>query len=157
MTKNANFEALTRQSPGNRGALTAAGESTYTIPQGVSTGLAAGRLAWNTPQGGAIVTDATLLAFWQRVQGRTLAQILAESAGDEHAQQSARAALACLCQAGLLTRQPDLKPPAPQRPPQPAHRGPLVSIILVGHNSRSWLETCLASLASQTYAPIEII
>ena len=137
--------------------MTAAGERTYTISQGVSTGLAAGRLAWNTPQGGAIVTDATLLAFWQRVQGRTLSQILAESAGDEHAQQSARAALACLCQAGLLTRQPDLKPPAPQRPPQPAHRGPLVSIILVGHNSRSWLETCLASLASQTYAPIEII
>ena len=137
--------------------MTAAGESTYAIPQGVSTGLAAGRLAWNTPQGGAIVTDATLLAFWQRAQGRTLAQILADSAGDEHAQQTARAALACLCQAGMLTRQPDLKPPAPQPAPQPAHSCPLVSVILVGHNSRSWLETCLASLAGQTYAPLEII
>jgi GT2 family glycosyltransferase len=94
-----------------------------------------------------------MLSLWQRAQGKTLKQILADSPGDEKVQQTVRAGLACLCQAGLLIRQPG--PPPASAPP--ALSGPLVSVIIVGHNSRTWLETCLASLAAQTYSPTEIV
>ena len=35
--------------------------------------------------------------------------------------------------------------------------GPLVSIIIVVHNSREWLPDCLESISQQTYDPIELV
>ena len=140
-----------------------AAEIRYCLPPGVSAGKVERRTALLTAQNGAVLVDQPMLHLWQRAQDKTLAQILAESPGDEQKHQTVRAAVACLCQAGLLTRQPD----SPQPAPPPAQRqnaaglfspaGPLVSAVIVGHNSRTWLETCLASLVAQTYSPLEII
>lgn len=64
-----------------------------------------------------------------------------------------RAALACLCQAGLLIRHP-----AEDAGPIVASTGgPLVSVIIVAYNSRAWLADCLASLEEQNYPAREII
>lgn len=128
-------------------------EIRYALPPGVSAGRQAGRSVLYTAQNGAIWVDQPMLALWQGAAGKTLAQMLGESAVGEREGATMRAALACLCQAGLLTRLPGLPPPSPP----PAQSGPLVSAVIVGHNSRAWLETCLAALAAQTYAPVEII
>ncbi len=66
---------------------------------------------------------------------------------------SITAALECLTRAGFLDI-PQAPSPAAENPPT---NGPLVSAILVGFNSRHWLENSLPTLVRQTYAPVEII
>jgi GT2 family glycosyltransferase len=133
--------------------LKATTEISYFIPQGVIAGKIKGRPTLHTRQNGVILVDQPVVSLWQRAEGETLAQILADSSGNDQEQQTIRAALACLCQAGLLCRLQD----TPISPPPARCNGPLVSVIIVGHNSRSWLDACLSSLNDQSYTPLEII
>ena len=64
-----------------------------------------------------------------------------------------RAGLACLAEAGLLTRSGE----ASRSEDYPHMTGQLVSAVIVNYNSLEWLSQCISSLSSQTYAPLEII
>jgi GT2 family glycosyltransferase len=127
---------------------------TYRAPDQVEKSVIDGRPVLSTPQGGKIAIDATLLSLWEFAPGRSLEEILAGFQAKYASQQTVRAALACLCQAGLLMRTGDT--PLSQISSEPVS-GPQVAAIIVGYNSRDWLAECLPSLQAQTYAPIETI
>jgi GT2 family glycosyltransferase/glycosyltransferase involved in cell wall biosynthesis len=126
----------------------------YRAPTRTQKSTIDGRPVLSTVQGGKIAIDATLLSLWEYAAGRTLDEILASFQAEYATQQTIRAALACLCQAGLLERE-GVSASAPALPE--AVSGPLVSAVIVGYNSRDWLVECLPSLQAQTYAPIETI
>ena len=106
-----------------------------------------------TSEGGKVALDAKLLSLLQLASGRELNEILDSFAGGEATPDAVRAALACLAEAGLLTRLGE----TPTRPtPQPAV-GPLVSAVIVTYNSQEWLGECLPSLFSQSYSELEVI
>jgi GT2 family glycosyltransferase len=124
----------------------------YRIPPGVQLISQGGQPLLTTPQGGKIALDHKLLALWRLADGCELEQILGQQklAGDPLL---VHAALCCLAEAGLLAREGEYsKPPVHA----PVH-GPLVSVVIVGFNSRDWLADCLPSVLSQAYAPLEII
>lgn len=99
--------------------------------------------------------DADLLALWQAANGKTLQELLEAGAPWPNQPLLLRAGLACLAEAGLLLRStPVPAPPAPCPIPRDA---PLISVVIVSYNSRNWLETCLPSLAAQTYPALEVI
>jgi len=110
------------------------------------------RARLTTPQGGRVVVDTRVLALWR--------QALQDNAGivnTVHAEQvsplETRTALACLAEAGLLIRDTETR----ARETTSSVVGDAVSVIIVTYNSASWLESCLASLTSQTCPPLEII
>ncbi len=127
---------------------------TYCKPAQVEHHVIDGRPVLSTPQGGKIAIDPTLLSLWEYAPGHTLEEIIAGFQDEYASQQTVRAALACLCQAGLLMREGDIS--LLQTSSEPVS-GPPVSAILVGYNSREWLAECLPSLLAQTYSPIEMI
>jgi len=117
--------------------------SRYVQTPGVSVVALTDRPGWRTPQDGRIAGDAALVALWQAPD--------AADAGDV----TIRAALTCLAEAGLLTRE-GAADEAPARPAV-AQTGPLVSVVLVTYDSEAWINECLASLRRQTYGPVEVI
>ncbi len=135
----------------------------YRIPAGVQPQTFAARPLLTTQQGGSIALDAPLMAIWQQAGGRTLSDLLAADWSAPPVSLSAtnsqrgfiiRAALACLCEAGLLERVTDPIPEAiaalPQEFSTPPDDSSLISIIIVNYNSSHWLDECLTSLHSQT-------
>jgi GT2 family glycosyltransferase/glycosyltransferase involved in cell wall biosynthesis len=127
---------------------------TYRTPVQVEKSVIDGRPVLSTPQGGKIAIDATLLSLWEYAPERTLEEVLASFQAEYASQHTVRVALACLCQAGLLLRDGSL---GSAQPSLERVKGPKVSAIIVGYNSREWLAECLPSLLAQTYAPIETI
>ena len=128
---------------------------TYYAPQGVTALAVRGRPVLTTAQGGRVSIDPLVLALWRRAQGRTLDEVLASPGLPGPARNDEiRAALACLAEAGLLQRDGAGSPPAS---PAPVIRGELVTAVIVGYNSRTWLERCLPSLLAQSYSPLEVI
>ena len=108
----------------------------------------------STPQGGKILVDRRVIDIWRQADNQTLKRLLETLPGEQYSETELRAALACLCQAGLLERRPEMLTDGSILSP---HAGPLVSVIIVSYNSQSWLEECLDSLAKQSYQPLEII
>ncbi len=105
-----------------------------------------------TLEGGRVVVDKLLADLWHFAPGRTLLEILAEFHAPGITPPAIRAALACLVEAGFLTRE-EVKPSVlPTR-----QIGPLVSVVIVSYKSRGWLEECLPSLRDQAHRPLEII
>jgi GT2 family glycosyltransferase len=94
-----------------------------------------------------------MMNLWQGADGRNLAELLAVGPEDILARECQRAALACLAEAGLLERESF----AQVVRTCPSSREAKVSVIIVVHNHREWLPDCLASLASQTCSPVEIL
>jgi GT2 family glycosyltransferase len=125
----------------------------YQIPPGVEPVQSNGRNLLSTPEGGRVIVDQAVLALWQAVHQSTLDEVLSHFRATPQTTLHVRAGLACLAEAGLLER--DIEPTA--GPPEVSIHGELVSIIIVGYNSREWLENCLASIDAQTYTPIEVI
>ncbi len=115
----------------------------YAHTPGVSVVALGDRPAWRTPQDGRIAGDEVLTALW-RAPNPSGAQ-----------NEVTRAALACLAEAGLLTRE-EVAPTMPGRPTVP-DTGPLVSVVLVTYNSDDWIDECLGSLREQTYQALEVI
>ncbi|NLG71357.1 MAG: glycosyltransferase [Chloroflexi bacterium] len=127
---------------------------TYRKPEGVQVIHRAERPLLTTPQGGRVALDNTLHALWETANQRTLDEILKEFKAEYASDQTIRAGLACLAEAGLLIRE-GIHPPEKLLPERTS--GPRVAAIIVSYNSREWLQDCLPSLLAQTYAPIEII
>ncbi len=124
----------------------------YRHPAGVHLERLDGRPVFTTPQGGKVATDETLARLWKDAAGNTLPEILKATTRCDVLKTTA--ALACLSEAGLLSRDGfSVPPPAPLPPEQ----GAQVSVVIVAYNSRAWLEECLPSLEAQTYESLEII
>jgi GT2 family glycosyltransferase len=94
-----------------------------------------------------------LLSLWQQADGRELTEIERGFHADGVTPIATRTALACLAEAGLLIRDTETR----ARETTSSVVGDAVSVIIVTYNSTSWLESCLASLTSQTCPPLEII
>ncbi|MBN2549204.1 MAG: glycosyltransferase family 2 protein [Anaerolineales bacterium] len=112
-----------------------------------------------TPQGGRIMLDRALISLLRRADGLTVEDILlapgawSAEPNAELASAQVRAALACLAEAGLLSRSENISPPDPAPKTGPAR----VSVVIVSYNSQEWLTGCLSSLLAQTHQPLEII
>ncbi len=116
----------------------------------VTCGLVGRRPVLINEQGGRVAIDAKLLELWRAADGHTADQVV--TAFKTLPADAVRAALACLAEAGFLTRADQISASPPL-----FIQGPLVSVIVVAFNSREWLDECLSSLQSQTYQPVEII
>ncbi len=106
----------------------------------------------STPERGRIALDGSLLELCRLADGRSLDAILKSFCSADRTDRTVRAALACLAEAGLLTRGGE----APTRAAEPRH-GPLVSAVIVSFNGRDWLRDLLPTLVAQTYSPLELI
>lgn len=108
----------------------------------------------SSPNGGKILVDQRVIDIWRKANNQTLKGLLGTLPGEKYSESELRTALACLCQAGILERRPEMLTEGSILSP---HEGPLVSVVIVSYNSQSWLEECLDSLAVQNYQPLEII
>ncbi len=142
-----------------------------TSPRYLSAARDAGRMADRpllvTLQGGRVAIDEILLEIWRYAQERSLADVVAHFA--DFPADGVRAALACLAEGGLLTRQGTEAPERESKNQRaawhgggseaisPKTGGERVSVVLVTHNSRAWLDICLPSLTAQTWRDIEVI
>ena len=126
----------------------------YQKGEGVCVTSLGRRPVFVTPQGGRIASDPRLTALWEGIDGQSLEEILDRVRESGESRRETLGALACLAEAGLIRRDPPQEPPK-QEPPSGS--GLLVSVIIVGYNSREWLVDCLPSLTRQNYSPLEII
>jgi GT2 family glycosyltransferase len=99
------------------------------------------------------VVDRRILKLWKTANGQELDKIIRDLQDEAFVEPEVRAGLACLAEAGLLLRDEELDQLTEEEP----FEGPLVSVVIVSHNSREWLEICLPSLYAQTYRNFEII
>jgi hypothetical protein len=97
-----------------------------------------------------------MLQVMQQADGRQEQDILSHFEQEGLPSNRVAAALACLVQAGLLTRPGDT-PSTDRPPPTPQSSDHLVSVVIVSYNSRAWLPDCLASLRAQSLSPLELI
>lgn len=125
----------------------------YAIPEGITAVSAGGQPALQYPSGGRIAVDTWVSNLWELANGKALPEIqeLSQDPPD-----LVRAGLACLSEAGLLSRGKHPSPTGPLRPAAPVSGG-LVSVVIVAYEGTTWLKDCLPSLAAQTYSPIETI
>lgn len=130
---------------------TTTAEIRYSIPPGCSFAVDPLPVGL-TPEGGRIALDGPLLELCRLADGRSLDAILGSFCSADKPDRTVRAALACLTEAGLLTR----GGVAPMRAGEPRH-GPLVSAVIVSFNGRDWLRDLLPTLVAQTYSPLEVI
>jgi len=127
----------------------------YRAAPGVSLGQAAGRPLLCYPAGGRVAVDEPMARLWQAADGQTLASLLRAFEPELLQRDTLSAALACLCEAGLLLREDPL--PAAQPAPAAPQDAGLVSVIIVAFNGTSWLQDCLPSLYAQSYPWLEVI
>lgn len=145
---------------------------TYSHPTRVQLSWLHRRPLLSLPEGGQVALDRSLLALWQAADGHTLDEILASIPDPSMPPEAVRLAIACLAEAGLLTREGNDSPtflvemqniaslqfPARQDVGQvsvPASE--TISAIIVTYNSQEWLDDCLSSLLAQSIPPQEII
>jgi GT2 family glycosyltransferase len=127
---------------------------TYSLPDGVKLISIGNRPLLTTPQGGKVAVDPLLLSLWEYAIGRSLEEVITGFKAGDLSPRFVRSGLACLAEAGLLTRNGI----SPGSGPQPKLvSGPLVAAVIVGYNSREWLEQCLPSLIKQIYSPLAIV
>lgn len=125
----------------------------YKIPSGVNPEKVKNRPVLSTPSGGKIVVDRRILKLWKTANGQELDKIIGDLQDEAFVEPEVRAGLACLAEAGLLLRDEEYD----QSNASGSFEGPLISVVIVSHNSQKWLETCLPSLYAQTYRNFEII
>lgn len=125
---------------------------TYRVPTGVEAIDFSRRPVLTTPEGGRVAVDHKLLNLWAQTAGKTLPEVIESFSSLEPDQRAIKAAVSCLVEAGLLERI-GLETVSGNS----KTAGEKVSIIIVSHNSRNWLEGCLSSIRDQNYSPIEVI
>ncbi len=123
----------------------------YSIPYGVHP-VPGERPLLSTPQSGRVALDRRLMDIWQAAGGSTLRELVSAHGNPGIRPGMIMASLACLSEAGLLSRSLKKK-----RSVVKAVTGRLVSIVIVAYKGEEWLKTCLPSLQRQSYSPIEII
>lgn len=130
----------------------------YCWPPAVKSTTLLGRPALSLPQGGCVIVDRLVLKIWEQADQRSLEDLLsAVSQPPALDEWGLRATLACLAESGLLERSGASFQTSSPPPPDKLSSFPLVSVILVSHNSRTWLSACLPTLLSQTYPKLEIL
>lgn len=125
----------------------------YRIPVGVRSDKINNRPIISLPVGGKILVDRLILRLWRGADGQELEKIVKDFQDDALDAHEVRAGLACLAEAGLLLRDGESNQSSKIEPVE----GPLVSVVIVSHNSREWLKTCLPSLYAQSYKNLEIV
>jgi GT2 family glycosyltransferase len=125
----------------------------YRIPSKVHLASRRPRPVLFTQQGGKVAVDSIVLSLWEYASGKCLEEVVHKFKQKGYQGDTIRAGLACLVSAELLERQGEKS----SKPLLIAVDGNLISVILVGYNSREWLEACFRSLRKQTYSPIEIV
>jgi GT2 family glycosyltransferase len=128
----------------------------YSRPEGVQASEVGGRPVLITSNGGKIAVDPPLLQLWEQASTQTWTEILKKNHLTENSELVTQCALACLAEAGLLERKHD-KDQFPIQNHESISGVGLVSVVIVGYNSREWLDECLPSLFVQTYQPLEIV
>lgn len=130
----------------------------YYHPPGVKKKKLGRRQLLSLPHSGSIALDPILISLWEFADGREKAEIKETFQSESSTPFGIQAALACLCEAGLLERTVD-RPEKINHSSQGWISDPqsLISIIVVNFNSRDWLEECLPSLAEQALVQVEII
>lgn len=126
----------------------------YRLPEGVKVEILEDRPVITTPEGGKVVVDSELLELWEFAQGKSLERILKLYPKPEDQEDYLRAAVCCLSEANLLRRITDS---TSLEEDFHGSVGELLSVIVVSHNSRSWLAECLSSIRDQTYGSLEVI
>ncbi len=129
----------------------------YHHPDEISTGVLAKRPLINLPTGGSIALDDQLFSLWRYAVDKGLDQILTDFKNQEISTDTIRAAIACLCEAGLLVRKGNILLDENYQKLVLNPQKSAISVIIVNYNSRDWLEDCLPSLQAQTLLPAEII
>lgn len=131
----------------------------YHVPKNTRLISKTGAVLIATPEGGRVMLDKLLLELWQMADGQSLEAILQQASSSPGFRSvsadpiTIRAGLACLAEAGLLEREAESETQTRFE----MTGGPLVSVVIVDHNSRTWLEVCLPTLAEQRYQPFEVI
>lgn len=124
----------------------------FAHPEGSSITQVDGQTCVSVPETAVVALDEALRRVWRAADGRSLPGLIADldlpAADVEPAVQALRRAGLLLPPLPLLTDAP--RAPLPAAPP-------LVSVVIVTHNGRHHLESCLPSLAAQTYPNLEII
>jgi GT2 family glycosyltransferase/glycosyltransferase involved in cell wall biosynthesis len=123
----------------------------YSIPEGVSS-LPGERPLLSTPQNGRVALDRRLMDLWAAANGCSLEEMVQSYSSQGASVGMVMAGLACLAEAGLLSRSRSAS-----RPKSRPVKGKLVSVVIVAYNGEEWLKDCLPSLQKQTYSPLEII
>jgi GT2 family glycosyltransferase len=95
-----------------------------------------------------------MLSLWDFADNHNLEQIIANFMEKNFDPLKVRVGIACLVEAGLLVR--DEKKISSNKDHE-LITGSQVSIVIVGYNSREWLELCLHSIYAQDYEPMETI
>jgi GT2 family glycosyltransferase len=126
----------------------------YLLPDGVKAEKLENRPVITTPEGGKVVVDRELFELWEFAQGKNLEQILKQYPQQEAQEDYLRASLCCLSEANLLRRITDS---TCSKEEFHGSLGELISVIIVSHNSRTWLAECLPSIRDQTYGPLEAV
>ena len=124
----------------------------YQPPPGLQFAPQAAPSCIRTPQGGKVWIDTKVSTLLEFARGKTFQEILRTFPPSDSSKKEISAALVCLAEAGFLLRGEGEITAALKKV-----TGPKVSAILVGFNSRKWLEECLPSLLAQNYGPLEII
>lgn len=129
---------------------------TYAHPPGVEPRASGERPLLSTADGGYIAIDGGLLALWRAADGRSMEAVAEFTAGHPDLDGVTPEALACLAEAGLLTRTP-----ATVRSEPPAgvvdERHTVTAVIVVSvPGELVWLELCVRSLMLQRH-PLECI
>jgi len=115
----------------------------YHHPPKVKPGSIDNRPILTTQQGGTIAIDSHLLDLWEFANGKSLEIITENFHPDQFPPAEISASLACLAEAGLLLREPEIESSSVHHE---RAAGPPVSVIIVGHNSLEWLPECLESI-----------
>jgi len=135
---------------------------TYCAPEGIRSEIFHHHIYLSTASGGKIALDNYVHMIWQMANGKSMEDILSRTCHSEVGSNQILATLACLVEAGLLSRKNDQPPNKIRENEQaqtatPKEHQKTVSAIIVSHKSLSWLEKCLTSLLAQNYPPLEII
>ncbi len=125
---------------------------TYAHPPGVAPRLSAERPLLSTGDDGYVAIDDGLLALWEAAAGRSLDDVAGAAAVHPDLDGITPEALACLAEAGLLTRTPLApRPDPPARTVDARHTVTAVIVVSVP-GELIWLEPCVRSLMQQRHS-----
>ncbi|MFC2054635.1 glycosyltransferase family 2 protein [Chloroflexota bacterium] len=123
----------------------------YILPDGVNSQEIQNRAVISTREGGYVVGDQNLLSIWRQATGQKMSQIIEDTRFGDPLE--IRAALACLAEANLLSRDSQTV----NQSVVASTTDIKISVITVSFNSQKWLTGCLPSVYSQTHPIIELI
>jgi GT2 family glycosyltransferase len=123
----------------------------YNLPDGVNSQVIQNRAVISTREGGYVAGDRNLLSIWKQAAGQKMSQIIEDTRFGDPLE--IRAALACLAEAYLLSRDSQTV----NKSVVASTTDIKISVITVSFNSQKWLTACLPSVYSQTHPIIELI